>query len=41
MLDEFAGEKVHPDQWDLKGLEQKLIDHFGLNLAARASNRRN
>jgi preprotein translocase subunit SecA len=34
LLDEFAGEKVRPDQWNLKGLEEKLIDHFGLNLAA-------
>jgi preprotein translocase subunit SecA len=34
LLDEFAGEKVRPDQWDLKGLDEKLVDHFGLNLAA-------
>ena len=34
MLDEFAGEKMHPDQWDLKGLDAKLIDHFGLKLAS-------
>ncbi len=33
LLDEFAGEKVRPDQWNIKGLEDKLIDHFGLNLA--------
>ncbi len=33
LLDEFAGEKVRPDQWNIKGLEEKLIDHFGLNLA--------
>jgi preprotein translocase subunit SecA len=33
LLDEFAGEKLHPDQWNLKGLEEKLIDHFGLNLS--------
>ena len=32
-LDEFAGEKLHPDQWNLKGLEENLVDHFGLNLA--------
>jgi preprotein translocase subunit SecA len=31
ILDEFAGEKLHPDQWDLKGMNAKLIDHFGLN----------
>ncbi len=34
LLDEFAGEKVHPDQWDMKGLDEKLIDHFGLKLAS-------
>ena len=34
LLDEFAGEKLHPDQWDVKGLDEKLIDQFGLNLAA-------
>jgi preprotein translocase subunit SecA len=34
LLDEFAGEKLHPDQWNLKGLKEKLIDHFGLTLEA-------
>src|ERR1017187_3145934 len=34
LLDEFAGEKLHPDQWDLKGLDEKLIDHFGESLAS-------
>ena len=29
LLDEFAGEKLHPDQWNLKGLDEKLVDHFG------------
>ena len=33
LLDEFAGESVRPDQWNIKGLEEKLIDHFGLNLS--------
>jgi len=33
ILDEFAGEKVHPDQWNLKGLDEKLTDHFGITLA--------
>jgi preprotein translocase subunit SecA len=33
LLDEFAGEKVRPDQWDLKGLEQKIFDQFGLKLS--------
>jgi preprotein translocase subunit SecA len=34
ILDEFAGEKLHPDQWDLKGLDGKLIDHFGQTFAS-------
>jgi preprotein translocase subunit SecA len=34
MLDEFAPEDKHPDQWNLKGLEEKLIGQFGLSLNA-------
>ena len=34
LLDEFTGEKVRPDQWDVKGLDVKLVDHFGLSLSA-------
>jgi preprotein translocase subunit SecA len=34
LLDEFAGERVRQDQWDFKGLGEKLVDHFGFNLAA-------
>ena len=34
ILDEYAGEKLHPEQWDLKGMEGKLIDHFGLSFSA-------
>ena len=34
LLDEFAAEKVRPDQWNMKGLGDKLMDHFGLNTAA-------
>ena len=34
LLDEFAGEKVRPEQWDMKGLDEKLVDHFGLKLAS-------
>jgi preprotein translocase subunit SecA len=34
LLDEFAGEKLHPDQWNVKGLDEKLTDQFGLMLAA-------
>ena len=33
-LDEFAGEKVRPDQWNLKGLDEKLKDQFGMSLEA-------
>jgi preprotein translocase subunit SecA len=32
MLDEFAGERVHPEQWDIKGLNGKLTAHFGFDL---------
>jgi preprotein translocase subunit SecA len=32
LLEEFCPEKQHPDQWDLKNLEDKLIDHFGFRL---------
>ena len=31
-LDEFAPEKVRPEQWNIKGLAEKLIDQFGFNL---------
>jgi preprotein translocase subunit SecA len=34
MLDEFASERVHPDQWDVKGLNAKLIAQFGFDLDA-------
>jgi preprotein translocase subunit SecA len=34
ILDEFASEKLHPDQWDLKGMDGKLIDHFGISFAS-------
>jgi preprotein translocase subunit SecA len=33
-LDEFAGEDLHPDQWNVKDLEEKLMGQFGLDLAA-------
>jgi preprotein translocase subunit SecA len=32
LLDEFAGERVRQDQWDVKGLGEKLVDHFGFDL---------
>ena len=31
-LDEFAAENLHPDQWNVKGLEERLLSHFGLQL---------
>ena len=31
LLDEFAGERVRPDQWNIKGLTEKLVDNFGLD----------
>ncbi len=31
-LDEFAGERVHPDQWNVRGLEDRVYGQFGLNL---------
>ncbi|MDE3189105.1 MAG: SEC-C domain-containing protein, partial [Acidobacteriota bacterium] len=34
LLDEFASEDVHPDQWNIKGLDEKLVGQFGLSLAA-------
>jgi len=33
LLDEYANEKAHSDQWDFKGLSTKLVDHFGFDLA--------
>jgi preprotein translocase subunit SecA len=34
ILDEFAPETKHPEQWDLKGLKERLIGQFGLDLDA-------
>ena len=34
LLDEFASERVHPDEWDRKGLSTKLIEHFGFDMGA-------
>jgi preprotein translocase subunit SecA len=35
ILDEFAPEDKHPDQWNLKGLKERLINQFGLDLDAK------
>jgi preprotein translocase subunit SecA len=32
LLDEFVPENKHPDQWNFKGLEEKLMGHFGIAL---------
>ena len=32
-MDEFCGEDVRPEQWDLKGFEEKLHGQFGLKLS--------
>ena len=32
MLDEFAPDDKHPDQWNVKGLDEKLIGQFGLSM---------
>ena len=34
LLDEYCNERTREDQWDFKGLGDKLLDHFGFNLAA-------
>ncbi|MGA2536735.1 MAG: preprotein translocase subunit SecA [Terracidiphilus sp.] len=31
-LDEFCPENLHPDQWNVKGLEERLQGQFGLDL---------
>uniref|UniRef100_E6PZI8 Preprotein translocase subunit, ATPase n=1 Tax=mine drainage metagenome TaxID=410659 RepID=E6PZI8_9ZZZZ len=33
-LDQFANEQKHPEQWDLKGLNTRLIDQFGFDYEA-------
>jgi preprotein translocase subunit SecA len=33
-LDEFAPENKHPDQWNIKGLEDRLVGQFGLSMSA-------
>ena len=36
MLDEYASESVREDQWDLKTLEEKVYDQFGLSISDAA-----
>jgi preprotein translocase subunit SecA len=33
ILDEFAAENVHPDQWNIKGMDDRLTGNFGLSMA--------
>ncbi|HWA93523.1 MAG TPA: preprotein translocase subunit SecA [Terracidiphilus sp.] len=33
LLDEFAPEDKHPEQWNIKGLDERLVDHFGFTVA--------
>jgi preprotein translocase subunit SecA len=33
MLDEFAAENVRPEQWNVKGLDERLVGQFGVSLA--------
>ncbi len=37
-LDEFCPENAHPDQWNIKGFEEKLTGQFGLSLSAAGIN---
>ncbi len=34
LLDEFAPEDKHPDQWNIKALDDRLVGQFGLSFAA-------
>jgi preprotein translocase subunit SecA len=33
ILDEFAPENKHPDEWNIKGMDEKLIGQFGFSLS--------
>ena len=32
ILDQFAEEQKHPEQWDLRGMKARLVDQFGFDL---------
>jgi preprotein translocase subunit SecA len=40
-LDEFAPDDKHPDQWNLKGLDEKLVGQFGISLGNAGINAAN
>jgi preprotein translocase subunit SecA len=33
LLDEFAAENLHPGQWNIKGMEERLVGQFGFSLS--------
>ena len=37
ILDEFAPEDKHPDQWNFKGMKEKLIGQFGIQHGSRSA----
>jgi preprotein translocase subunit SecA len=37
-LDEFAPEDQHPDQWNIKGMDEKLMGQFGFSMSAAGIN---
>ncbi len=39
LLDSAIDEKAHPEEWDLKGLDDLILKQFGLNLHLRDSDR--
>jgi preprotein translocase subunit SecA len=40
ILDEFAPDDKHPDQWNIKAMDEKLMGQFGFSLAAGGINAR-
>ena len=40
ILDEFAPEDQHPDQWNVKGMDERLTSQFGITLAQAGINPR-
>jgi preprotein translocase subunit SecA len=40
ILDEFAPDEKHPDQWNIKGMDEKLMGQFGFSLSAAGINSR-
>ena len=38
ILDEFAAENVHQDQWNIKGMEERVMGQFGFSMAGAGIN---